>query len=368
MEDSTKAYIPERIFTGKEWLTDQAIISDKGIIKEIQHKDSIDKKIPREEYPGCFIAPAFIDIQIYGAGGKLFAEYPNEEALRELVGYCAKGGAANCLPTLATNEFEVFHKGINAIRSYLSKNGKGVLGLHLEGPWINPMKRGAHIESLIHSPSMEEVKKLLDAGRGIIKMITLAPEVCAKEIIEYILSQGIIVSAGHSNATYPEAINGFDSGITTVTHLYNAMSPLQHRQPGLVGATFDHPTAMASIIPDGYHVDYAAIRIAKSIMKERLFAITDAVTETSTGYYQHTHAGDKYEVGSILSGSALTMAKACKNLVQHVRLSLDEALRMCSTWPAKTLKMDNEVGYIEKGYKSNLLVMENNFQVRKVIS
>lgn len=239
------------------------------------------------------------------------------------------------------------------------------MGLHVEGPWINKEKRGAHDESFIHSPILSEVKQLLDYGKGIIKMITLAPEVCSKEIIDFILSNNIIISAGHSNATYAEAIKGFENGITTVTHLFNAMSPLLHREPGLAGATMDHPSAMASIIPDGHHVDYAAIRIAKKVMQERLFVITDAVTETGTGYYQHqlSTKKDKYEAGGILSGSSLTMVGALKNLVNHADVELGEALRMCSLYPARVMKMDGITGIIRKGYKANFNVLNSNLNL-----
>jgi len=132
------------------------------------------------------------------------------------------------------------------------------------------------------------------------------------------------------------------------------MSALQHRSPGLVGAVFNHPGVMASIVPDGYHVDFAAVKIAKKIMKERLFVITDAVTETSEGLYPHHLAGDKYESNGILSGSALTMMKSVKNLVQHCDIELDEAIRMCSLYPAQVLGLDN-LGKIEKGYKASFI-------------
>ena len=157
-------------------------------------------------------------------------------------------------------------------------------------------------------------------------------------------------------------MQGFENGITTVTHLYNAMSPLQHRAPGLVGATMDHPSVMASIIPDGHHVDYAAIRIAKKVMKERLFVITDAVTDTDKGDYLHKKAGDKYEAGGILSGSALTMDKALQNLVNHCNIELAEALRMCSLYPAQVIKMDHKIGKIGKGYRQNLLYLMKNLK------
>ena len=281
--------------------------------------------------------------------------------------YCNKGGAAFCLPTVGTNTYEVLYQCIDAVRDYWSQDGKGVLGLHVEGPWINPVKRGAHIESLIHSPSLRQAEELLNYGKDVIKIITLAPEVCSKEVIDLILSHNIIISAGHSNASYKEAMDGFAKGINIVTHLYNAMSSLQHRQPGLVGATLNHDTVMASIIPDGHHVDYAAIRIAKQIMKERLFVITDAVTETGKGDYQHQLVGDKYEAAGILSGSALTMAKAVKNLVNHAGVELDEALRMCSLYPAKVIKLEEEYGKLNKGYKANLVVLDEEMEVKKLL-
>ena len=145
------------------------------------------------------------------------------------------------------------------------------------------------------------------------------------------------------------------------------MSPLQHRQPGLVGAAMDSNTVMASIIPDGHHVDYAAVRIAKQVMIERLFVITDAVTDTTEGYYQHQFEGDKYEAAGILSGSALTMNKAVKNLVDFAGIELGEALRMCSLYPAKLMKLDHTLGKISKGYQSQLTVLDKNLETVSVL-
>jgi len=305
---------------------------------------------------------------VYGAAKKLLAVYPTAETLQLMHEKFVKEGTCLFLPTLATNTIEVFKKGIDAVREYRSNNGKGVFGLHLEGPWINKIKRGAHVKEWIHSPTIEEVKDLLDYGRGIIKMITLAPEVCSDEIVDLILSDNIILSAGHSNATYSEAIAGFNSGISTVTHLYNAMSALHHRDPGLVGATFNHPEVRASIIPDGHHVDYAAISIAKKIMEDRLFAITDAVTETDTGPYQHQLAGDKYECNGVLSGSALSMHKAFKNLIDHAGIDVDEALRTCSLYPAEALRCDDQYGRIAPQAAGQFLVLDKQLEIVEVIS
>lgn len=365
--ESTQIYTSERIFTGDNWLSEHAVVTEAGIIKDIIPQSSIKDSQHLKHFPGSVIAPAFIDLQIYGAGGKLLAVYPEPDALSRLNDYCREGGAVYCMPTVATNAYDVFYKSIDAIRSYWAQGGKGVLGLHAEGPWINPVRRGAHIESLIHSPTLEQVKEFLDYGKDVIRIITLAPEVCSDEVIDYILSQGIIISAGHSNATYQQAIDAFNKGIPTVTHLYNAMSPLQHRAPGLAGAAMDHSKVMASIIPDGYHVDFAAIRIAKKAMQERLFVITDAVTDTTTGQYPHIKVGDKYESGGILSGSALTLAKSVSNLVNHCQFDLAEALRMVSLYPAQVIKMNNKLGRIEKGFEAKLVVLNKNLEVEALI-
>jgi N-acetylglucosamine-6-phosphate deacetylase len=363
-----KAYIAGSIFTGEKWIKDHAVIVESGVIEEIIPVADVTPSLTVEKFDNHFLAPAFIDLQIYGAYEKLLAVYPEADSLFKLNEYCRSGGAAYCLPTVATNTDEVFHQAIDAVRDYWNKGGEGILGLHLEGSWINPVKRGAHIESLIHSPSLQQAKELLEYGKGVIRMITLAPEVCSQEVIDLILSYNIVISAGHSNATYEQAKKSFANGITTVTHLYNAMSALQHRAPGLVGAAMDDKKVMASIIPDGHHVDFAAIRIAKQVMQERLFVITDAVTETDKGGYQHHLAGDKYEADGILSGSALTMGKSVQNLVNHCGIDLSEALRMCSLYPARVISLDKELGKIEKGYKARLVLMNENNDVVQLIS
>ena len=355
------AYTAEKIFTGNEWLHHHAVIVKDEIILEVVPADSLQKDIP--VFQSHILAPAFIDIQIYGAREQLFSVYQNTESLAKLYEHCVSGGAKHFLPTVATNTYEVFYKCIDAIKLYWQQNGKGVIGLHIEGPWINKIKRGAHIESLIHSPTIEEVKELLEYGKGVIKMITLAPEVCSKEVIELIRYFNIIISAGHSNATFDEATNAFDNGIKTCTHLFNAMSPLNHREPGLPGAILQHDDVMCSIIPDGFHVDFEMISIAKKIMKERLFIITDAVTETDKGLYPHKLEGDKYVSEGTLSGSALTMIKAVKNCVEKVNIDLAEALRMASLYPAKVLGLEDELGMIKAGYKANFVLLDEELNV-----
>lgn len=352
-----KALIPQLLFTGDAFLEDHAVLVEDEMIRDVLPVSVLPADVTRESYPGTLLVPAFIDLQLYGAAEKLLAVFPDTDSLHALNQYSNKGGAAFCMPTVATNETGVLLTCIDAVKAYWSEGGKGILGLHVEGPWINKTKRGAHIESLIHAPSTDEVRSLLNYGKGVIRIITLAPEVCSQEVIDLILSYGVTIFAGHSNASYEEAMHSFGKGVSAVTHLYNAMSPLQHRMPGLVGAAFNHPSVMASIIADGHHVDFAAIRIAKKIMGDRLFAITDAVTQTSAGYYQHQFAGDRYTADGILSGSALTMYKAYQNLVTHTGIEKGEALRMCSLYPAKAIGMDHELGRIASGFRSSLALL-----------
>jgi N-acetylglucosamine-6-phosphate deacetylase len=360
----TNFYLAKQLFTGKDCLINHAVQVEDGKIVAI---------LPNEGLPDNsgliydIIAPAFLDIQIYGANGKLLSVYPEADALFSLYEYCSKGGAPNFIATVATNDTKVFHQCIDAIRDYWAKGGKGCLGLHIEGPWLNPLKKGAHLESFIHAPSKQEVLDLLEYGKGVIKIITVAPEVLAPGIVSLMQAAGITVSAGHSNASYEEATNAFNQGIGTVTHLFNAMSPLQHRAPGLVGAVFNHPTLLSSMVPDGYHVDFAALKIAWKQMGSRLFAITDAVAETITGPYPHQLEGDKYVSNGILSGSALTMVKCLQNLVQQVGIPLEDALRMVSTTPAKAIG-DSSLGMIEPGLAANLVCLNEALQVAAVIT
>jgi N-acetylglucosamine-6-phosphate deacetylase len=364
MENNTQLYHTKKLFTGHQWLENQTVVVSAGKIIDLVAT----KKLPENTADiHQIIAPAFIDLQIYGANDKLLSVYPETDSLHRLYQYCTEGGASHFQPTVATNSTQVFYQCIDAVREYWKARGKGCIGLHIEGPWINAIKKGAHTESFIHSPDLEDVKELLEYGKGVVTMITLAPEVCSHEVVTLIQSYGVIVSAGHSNANYETATKAFDLGIDTATHLYNAMSPLQHREPGMVGAIFNHPTVMSSIVPDGFHVDFSALIIAKKIMKERLFVITDAVTETILGDSPHHLVGDKYELNGILSGSALTMAKALRNLVNHANIEFDEALRMLSLYPAQVIKKENRMGKIEKGVDANLVFLNEALEVTGLV-
>lgn len=364
-----KAYINARVFNGAEFLSQVAVLTNNHSVADVVASTAIPPGYEIIDLQQRFLAPAFIDIQIYGGNGKLFSEEQSPEAIQSCYEYCLSGGASQFCITLATNSMEVFYRGIDAVRQYWQQGGKGMPGLHLEGPYLNPLKKGAHIEKYIKRPVLNEVKALLDYGKDVIKIMTIAPEQCDDAVIQLLKDRGIIVSAGHSNASYQQATEAFDKGIPTATHLFNAMSPLQHRAPGLVGAIYNHPTAMSSVVPDGIHVDFAVLRISKKIMGERLFIITDAVTEASEGGYPHVFKTDRYTMpDGTLSGSALTMMKGVSNFVKKVGTPLEEALRMASLYPAQVMHLDKRHGKIEKGFAADFVVFDDQFEVVKVIT
>ena len=354
-------YSAQELFTGTRWISEVVVGVENGKIISIS-KQGYDQK---NAYP--YIVPALIDLQIYGADGKLLSEFPEADCIEKTYQYCLKGGVAFFQPTIASQSTDIIYKAIDAVKAYKTGGGQGCIGLHIEGPWINVSKKGAHNSDVIHAPSLQEVQDLLNYGKEWISMITLAPEVCSHEIIDLIQSSGIVVSAGHTNASYEMASEFFNNNIKVATHLYNAMSPLQHRAPGMVGALFNHKHAMCSLVADGFHVDFSAISIAKKIMGERLFCITDAVTTTTTGMYQHQLVGDKYESAGTLSGSALTQIKSINNLVDYVGVDLGEAIKMCSVYPAKVMQIQNMSANIEVNENADLLFLSADRQLLKML-
>jgi N-acetylglucosamine-6-phosphate deacetylase len=350
-----------RIFTGNYIVDDKCLLVEKGKISGMMEKNEIPSDAQIIDCESCIIAPGLVDLQIYGGGGYLFSNDPTPKALASMTESIVNSGTCKFLVTLATNSMEIFYKAIKIIKE---NPHPAVMGLHLEGPYINPLKKGAHLIEYIKRPVKEQVEQLLKEADGVIKMMTLAPEMCDPEIIQLLKRAGVVVSAGHSNATFQEATSGFENGIATTTHLFNAMSPLHHRDTGLPGATFLSENAWASIIADGIHVDFNTLKLSKKLLGERLFLITDAVEENKVGDYIHVKQNDRFTLpDGTLSGSRLTLLQAVKNCVQKAGIPLEEALRMASLYPARVIG-DSSLGIIESGMKVNLTIFDQNFEIK----
>ena len=356
-------YLPvDEIHTGR------AVLVKEGKIVDIVAESAVPADYRVRQLNGYMLAPAFMDLQIYGGNGSLFSAEMTTGSLEAVYEYCLQGGCTQFLITLATNAPERLIRGMEVAREYRAGGGKGLLGVHLEGPYINPAKKGAHIEKFIKRPTADEIRLLLQKGQDIFRMMTLAPEQCDRECIELLIQHGIVVSAGHSNATYEEAIDGFYQGIPAATHLFNAMSPLQGRQPGFVGAVYDNNDVRSSIVCDGVHVDFASVRISKKIMQDRLFFITDAVAEVQYGEYVHVFKGDRYTLpDGTLSGSALTMLQAVRNGVEHAGIPLPEALRMASLYPSTLLGLQDRWGTIQPGACADLVLLDEQLNLLQVL-
>ncbi len=357
----TTAFINGTIYTAKEQITGKAILVEDDRIKEIIQNELIPENAKKIDCKNLIITPGFIDLQIYGGGGYLFSNKPTPIALKSMADGLLSSGTTGFYVTLATNSMEIFYEAIKVVKE---NPHPAVLGLHFEGPYLNPVRRGAHISKYIKRPEKKEVVELLKAADGVLKIMTLDPEMCDPEIIHLLKDNGVVISAGHSNATFAESVAGYENGITTTTHLFNAMSPIHHRDTGLPGAVYLSKNVYASIIADGIHVDFNALKISKKIMGDRLFLITDAVVAVNDGPYSHVEKEDRYTLpDGTLSGSKLTLLKAVENCVKHAEIELDEALRMASTYPAQVMSL-SDLGKIEVGSKANLTIFSEDYKLR----
>ena len=236
----------------------------------------------------------------------------------------------------------------------------------MEGPFLNPVRRGAHPEKYIKKATFELVERWVAMADGVIKMMTIAPELQDDVVINYLNDHGVILSSGHSNATYQQGKSFLNNPIKAVTHLYNAMPQMHHREPGYIPAIFEEKP-YTSIVADGVHVDFAMIRLAKRELGDKLFLITDAVTSTTKGAYQHSFKGDRYVMpDGTLSGSCLTMLKAVQNCVVHVGISLADAVNMASLYPAQLASL-NKKGKIAAGFDADMIIFNDDFEVEGTV-
>lgn len=344
----------------------KAILIEGGQIKAIVAEADIPADTNKSDLNGNYLAPGLIDLQIYGSGGKLFAGTPEVAALQRMEDDLVNQGTTGFFATIGTNTNEIVEAGIAAAKTYRGNARGNFWGVHLEGPYLNPAKKGAHPAKFIKKATLAEVKGWVESADGVITMMTIAPELQDQEVINYLHAQGIIISSGHSNATYEQGKSFLNKPIPAVTHLFNAMPQMHHREPGYIPAIFEEKP-YTSIVADGNHVDWPMIRLAKRELGDKLFLITDAVTAATTGAYQHRLEGDKYVMpDGTLSGSSLTMLKAVQNCVEKAGIDLAEAINMASLYPAQLAKQSKK-GQVAEGFDADFIVFNNVFETQQTI-
>ncbi|RZK80693.1 MAG: N-acetylglucosamine-6-phosphate deacetylase [Pedobacter sp.] len=344
---------------------DEVILIEKGTIAGYSPLDQIND-YPVIDAEGAYVTPGLLDLQIYGSGGNLFSAYPTIDTLQQMDEDLIGKGTTGFLACVATNSTQIVNDSIAAAKLYM-KHANGFLGLHLEGPYINRKRRGAHVEKYIKKATVDEVRRIIEDADGVIKMMTIAAELQDEEVLDYLAETGIVLSLGHSDSNFEQANDAFRRGFTTTTHLFNAMPSIHHRSPNLPGAVLNHSDAMASIIADGQHVSFEMVKLSYKAMRERLFLITDAVTSCNVGPYQHQLSGDKFITpDGTLSGSNITLLEAVRNCVKECGIPLDDALDMATKNPSKLMGISNKLGTLSVGSVANLLLLGDDLRLRKV--
>lgn len=318
----------------------------------------------------AILAPGFIDIQVNGGGGVLLNDEPTEEGVRRIVEAHRRTGTTGCLPTLISDCTEVIER--LAAAAPASVQIPGVLGLHLEGPALNKARKGIHLESAIRAPSPRDLAAMQSIGSCGRSVVTVAPECVPPSLLDSLIEAGFRISAGHSEATAMQIRQSADGGLTGVTHLFNAMSQLSAREPGMVGAALDDERLFAGIICDGIHVDPVSLRIAMRCKgRNRLMLVTDAMPLIGTDQTDFllqgrriTLQGDRLSgPDGTLAGAHLTMMQAVHRAVALLGLTLADALTMASRTPAAFLGLEAELGAIAPGYRADLVAFSSNFEV-----
>ena len=369
-----------KIFDGEKFTDkDAVVIEDKKIKKVANTSELSEEELKNHEVVdinGMILSPGFLDLQINGCGGVLFNDDISRKALEIMNETNKRFGCTSFLPTLITSPDEKIEKALDLIKEMQDKEEIGVLGLHIEGPYISVEKKGIHRPEYIRILSDEMIQKIADAGPEVTKIITIAPEKAKVEHLKTLKNAGLNIAVGHTNATYEECMEKKEY-FNCATHLYNAMSPLESRNPGVIGFLFNNDTTNCGIIIDGFHMEYPSAEIAKKILKERLYLVTDAVSPAGTdNMTEFMFEGNRvlYENGrcysplGTLGGSALDMIDGVKNLVQHVHVSQEEALRMATSYPAKAISVNDRYGYIKEGYIADLTYFDDNYKVKGTVA
>jgi N-acetylglucosamine-6-phosphate deacetylase len=361
-----------RIFDGHGFHDRRTVLVEDGRIAAVVAPDAVPKGMASVDLDGLVLAPGFVDVQVNGGGGVLFNDAPTIEGLRAIVAAHRRFGTTGLMPTLISDAPDAMPRAIAAVRTALAAGEPGVLGIHLEGPFFNQSRRGTHAARHIRPLTADDLPVLAslgDAGRTI---VTLAPELAPPGSIEALATAGVRVSAGHTDADYATMRAAERRGVTGVTHLFNAMSALTGREPGVVGAALRSRALWCGLIVDAIHVHPASLAIAVAARGPgRMMLVTDAMPPVGADDPSFVLNGERITVRDgrcvnaegALAGAALDMATAVRNTVRDVGLPLGTALAMASLHPAAFLGLDDRIGRIAPGWRADLVAIDDDLRV-----
>ena len=360
----------QRLFDGQAFLDDQVLTIVDGKITGIDQDTS---KV--DVVATGLVVPGYIDLQVNGGGGILFNDSPSVDNLKLIMAAHARFGTTAMMPTLITDTFEVMQQAADAIAQAISEGVPGIVGVHFEGPHLSVEKKGTHCADYIRPLSTDEWQILSRQDIGQV-IVTLAPETVSNDDVTRMVELGIKVCLGHTNADYQTSQKAIDAGASGFTHLFNAMSPLQGREPGVVGAALLNNNTSCGLIVDGFHVDYASCKLAIQAKPQgKIFLVTDAMPpvgtdQTQFALYDRTVYVDNGKLTSTtgeLAGSSLDMASAVKNTHQELGIELGEAIRMASLYPAEYLYQNQTVirGELNQGKQADMVVLNDDLSVKE---
>ncbi|EBA13940.1 N-acetylglucosamine-6-phosphate deacetylase [Roseobacter sp. CCS2] len=368
-----RAIIGAKVFDGTRMHKDAALLLDDDVFDRILSAKDVPAEYRIIRATGGIILPGFVDLQVNGGGGVMFNDDPSVATLRTMSDAHAKTGTRAFLPTLITDTPDCLRAGVIAVEQAIDAGVPGIIGIHLEGPHLSNAKKGAHDPALIRPMEDADEAFLVDAASRIPNvMVTVAPESVTSEQIRRLAEAEIIVSLGHTDCTYAQARVAFAAGALCVTHLFNAMSQMTAREPGLVGAALDAAGVSAGLIADNIHVHASTMRSALSAKREQdaIFLVTDAMATAGSDITEFTLNGRKvHRVGGrlmledgTLAGADLDVASAIKTLVTYAEVSPADALRMATSIPAKVLHASGNVGHFVQGQPANAIHLGESFE------
>ena len=370
----TTALTNAGVLTAHGWRDDLAVLVEGERIAALLPNDHPQVRAAQvQDLAGALLVPGFIDVQVNGGGGALFNAAPTVATIRTIGAAHRKFGTTGFLPTLISDSTDVMRAALAAVEQAFDEGVPGLLGVHLEGPYLAPERKGVHDPKWFHVPGEEELELLCAPHRGV-RLLTLAPERVPHASIARLAAAGVIVNAGHTAADHATIRAALAAGVRGFTHLFNAMTPLGSREPGVVGAALDDPGSWCGIIVDGHHVHPAALRNAIAAKPHgKTLLVTDAMPPVGADSTEYVLNGETIVVkdgicqtaNGVLAGSALDMATAVRNSVAMLGLPLDEAVRMASTYPADFLGLGSSHGRIAVGCRADLVAMDAGCRVQQ---